>query len=238
MPRRFSEPVPFHPGSSTVPFQRTPPRRRVRLGSRQSSTSRSPVRSQPVNALDPPFNASPRMENAQNLVEMERRFNSREDSSYADRTSTLPRIKQRRRRSLSYDDDYDPFRSGDDGNNAIKLWSPPLSPRTPPPFQAYASLPATPSGLDGEPTSPFPGDDSYKRERAVSESTLREGSPGLQGDSELPPFSLWEYLREELLATDFDSHQELKWERVSNFLNIPIGVEKVAVSLYVCIARH
>ncbi|KAG8743630.1 hypothetical protein FRC11_013803, partial [Ceratobasidium sp. 423] len=41
------------------------------------------------------------------------------------------------------------------------------------------------------------------------------------------PFSLWDYLREELLATDFDSHQELKWERVSNFLNIPIAIEKI-----------
>ena len=34
-------------------------------------------------------------------------------------------------------------------------------------------------------------------------------------------------LREELLATDFDSHQELKWERVSNFLSMPIAIEKV-----------
>ena len=42
-----------------------------------------------------------------------------------------------------------------------------------------------------------------------------------------PPFSIWDYLREELLATDFDSHQELKWERVSNFLNMPIALEKV-----------
>ncbi|EIN11380.1 DUF747-domain-containing protein [Punctularia strigosozonata HHB-11173 SS5] len=42
-----------------------------------------------------------------------------------------------------------------------------------------------------------------------------------------PPFSLWDYLREELLATDFDSHQELKWERVSNFLAIPWAVEKI-----------
>ncbi|KAJ7647356.1 eukaryotic membrane protein family-domain-containing protein [Roridomyces roridus] len=41
------------------------------------------------------------------------------------------------------------------------------------------------------------------------------------------PFSLWDYLREELLATDFDSHQELKWDRVSNFLSIPIAVEKI-----------
>lgn len=42
------------------------------------------------------------------------------------------------------------------------------------------------------------------------------------------PFSLWDYLREELLATDFDSHQEMKWERVSNFLNVPIAIEKVS----------
>jgi hypothetical protein len=42
-----------------------------------------------------------------------------------------------------------------------------------------------------------------------------------------PPFSIWDYLREELLATDFDSHQELKWERVSNFLSIPVALEKV-----------
>lgn len=41
------------------------------------------------------------------------------------------------------------------------------------------------------------------------------------------PFSLWDYLREELLATDFDSHQEMKWERVSNFLHIPFALEKV-----------
>ena len=41
------------------------------------------------------------------------------------------------------------------------------------------------------------------------------------------PFSIWDYLQEELLATDFDSHQEMKWERVSNFLNIPFAIEKV-----------
>jgi hypothetical protein len=46
-----------------------------------------------------------------------------------------------------------------------------------------------------------------------------------------PPFSLWDYLREELLATDFDSHQELKWERVSNFLSIPLAMEKVNIYL-------
>lgn len=47
-----------------------------------------------------------------------------------------------------------------------------------------------------------------------------------------PPFSLWDYLREELLATDFDSHQELKWERVSNFLSMPLAIEKVRGASY------
>jgi len=47
-----------------------------------------------------------------------------------------------------------------------------------------------------------------------------------------PPFSLWDYLREELLSTDFDSHQELKWERVSNFLAIPLAMEKVGFEFY------
>lgn len=97
------------------------------------------------------------------------------------------------------------------------------------PPTAYASLPATPTESYGsnnisvyptapptpllEPLSPPP------RRRHVS------------GDSNLyeppSPFSLWDYLREEILATDFDSHQELKWERVSNFLNIPLAIEKI-----------
>lgn len=73
----------------------------------------------------------------------------------------------------------------------------------------YSSLPPTPICASPPPTAPF--------------------SPG--GSSSFivsqPPFSLWDYLQEELLATDFDSHQEMKWERVSNFLNVPVAVEKV-----------
>ena len=52
------------------------------------------------------------------------------------------------------------------------------------------------------------------------------------------PFSIWDYLREELLATDFDSHQELKWERVSNFLSMPVAMEKVRDTTYICILGH
>ncbi|KAH8828443.1 eukaryotic membrane protein family-domain-containing protein [Flagelloscypha sp. PMI_526] len=46
-------------------------------------------------------------------------------------------------------------------------------------------------------------------------------------ESSGPPFSLYDYLREELLSTDFDSHQELKWERVSNWLAVPVALEKI-----------
>lgn len=41
--------------------------------------------------------------------------------------------------------------------------------------------------------------------------------------------SLWDYLREEILATDFDSTQELKWERVTNFMAIPFWMEKIMI---------
>ncbi|KAF8514240.1 eukaryotic membrane protein family-domain-containing protein [Hysterangium stoloniferum] len=71
--------------------------------------------------------------------------------------------------------------------------------------QTYASLPPSP-------ISPSPPP-SFRHSK--------------KDDVNLPPFSIWDYLREELLATDFDSHQELKWERVSNFLQIPLAVEKI-----------
>ncbi|PIL34231.1 hypothetical protein GSI_03942 [Ganoderma sinense ZZ0214-1] len=90
----------------------------------------------------------------------------------------------------------------------------PESPDGPRQPLTYASLPPTPitSSPPLQPTSPEP-----------------VPLPAFQSlDSAYePPFSLWDYLREELLATDFDSHQELKWERVSNFLSMPIALEKM-----------
>lgn len=81
----------------------------------------------------------------------------------------------------------------------------------------YASLPPSPTGVISPTTSTC---------HVGSPEPL---SPTLPPSPTLPqaPFSLWDYLREELLATDFDSHQELKWERVSNFLSIPVAMEKV-----------
>lgn len=84
----------------------------------------------------------------------------------------------------------------------------------------YASLPPTPIS----PSPPY------------SPKSPATPLPALPTPSEPPVphrplFSLWDYLREELLATDFDSHQELKWDRVSNFLSIPLAMEKVRCGL-------
>lgn len=87
---------------------------------------------------------------------------------------------------------------------------------------AYASLPPTPLS----PSPPLPPTPSL--------SAPLPSFPSLDSFYE-PPFSIWDYLREELLATDFDSHQELKWERVSNFLSMPIAMEKVCLArCYAC----
>ncbi|KAF8984852.1 hypothetical protein BGZ46_006794 [Entomortierella lignicola] len=51
-----------------------------------------------------------------------------------------------------------------------------------------------------------------------------------------PSVSLWDYLKEELTAADFETTQELKRERVANFLNVPIAFEKMIVfGYFVCL---
>lgn len=48
--------------------------------------------------------------------------------------------------------------------------------------------------------------------------------------------SLWDHLLDEVLSCNSGSMQELKWERVSNFMSVPIWVEKmVALGLLVCL---
>ena len=86
---------------------------------------------------------------------------------------------------------------------------------------AYASLPPSPI-LRPHPSTPPPRSISPIPQKSYADVQPQEFQPG-------PPFSLWDYLREELLATDFDSHQELKWERVRNFLNMPLAMEKVGI---------
>ncbi|KDQ21929.1 hypothetical protein BOTBODRAFT_26332 [Botryobasidium botryosum FD-172 SS1] len=90
-----------------------------------------------------------------------------------------------------------------------------------------------PIRIKEEPISPTSSpQDIPKVYKSLPSSPIRSSTPTFtdetrEEDKYTPPFSLWEYLREELLATDFDSHQELKWERVGNFLSVPVAVEKI-----------
>lgn len=40
-------------------------------------------------------------------------------------------------------------------------------------------------------------------------------------------FSFWDYLRDEITVSDFDSTQEIKRERITNFFGVPGAIEKV-----------
>ncbi|GLB45078.1 putative eukaryotic membrane protein family protein [Lyophyllum shimeji] len=84
----------------------------------------------------------------------------------------------------------------------------------------YSSLPPTPIS-----SSPIPH--PFDREPPPLSPTFHAELAEETKYKPEAPFSLWDYLREELLATDFDSHQEQKWERVSNFLSIPLAMEKI-----------
>ncbi|KZT26850.1 DUF747-domain-containing protein [Neolentinus lepideus HHB14362 ss-1] len=94
-------------------------------------------------------------------------------------------------------------------------------PRLPQRF-TYSSLPPTP-------LSPSPPPD-----------TIDLASPTEPSHTDTPqphrPFSLWDYLREELVANDFDEHQEMKWERVANFLSVPVAMEKImSFGFFLCL---
>jgi hypothetical protein len=54
-----------------------------------------------------------------------------------------------------------------------------------------------------------------------------------------PSFSIWDYLKDELTASDFDSAQDLKRERVTNLLGVPGAVEKVSyLYSFQCVFLH
>lgn len=118
-------------------------------------------------------------------------------------------------RDGSHSDEDPTFRYSAADNSFTGREHEPVTPEGPRAPLTYASLPPTPISPSPplQPTSPL--------------SASLPSFPALDTAYE-PPFSLWDYLREELLATDFDSHQELKWERVSNFLSMPIALEKVS----------
>ncbi|EAU91148.2 DUF747 family protein [Coprinopsis cinerea okayama7 len=119
-----------------------------------------------------------------------------------------------------YEDDHHDIREELDWLRRARSTSPkPLIFDDEPRQAAYSSLPPTPI-LPSHP---------YEPPTPVSPLSSAFGTPEPPTKVERQdiPFSLWDYLREELLATDFDSHQEQKWERVSNFLSMPLAMEKI-----------
>ncbi|EJT97330.1 DUF747-domain-containing protein [Dacryopinax primogenitus] len=107
-------------------------------------------------------------------------------------------------------------------------------------IKVYTSLPPSPilssdpprdsSPADALSTGRFPpASELHRRSRSGSRASHRRDDDRTRMPREQRPeelFSIWDYLRAELLATDADHHQEMKWERVENFLMIPLAVEK------------
>ncbi|CAO1630419.1 unnamed protein product [Parajaminaea phylloscopi] len=115
------------------------------------------------------------------------------------------------------------------------------------PVTATLALPHSPSKVQAKPVakSPIlggalapslPEHNGKTLPNAQSERPNRpKAAPPVETVS-FAPFSLWEYLKEEVLATDFDSTQEMKWERVTNFVAVPWWVEKIILfGFFVCL---
>lgn len=104
-------------------------------------------------------------------------------------------------------------------------------PRTPPSgpvrresSQSDCSIHSAPPNI-GEGASPS----SRTGEHAQGDSTAASPSKGATERTSFQrlPFSLWDYLREEVTAVDLEGEEGMKGDRVANFLNVPMRVEKV-----------
>ncbi|KAI8146129.1 eukaryotic membrane protein family-domain-containing protein [Fennellomyces sp. T-0311] len=60
-----------------------------------------------------------------------------------------------------------------------------------------------------------------------SSPPLSAQSADHKDDADDVSFSFWDYLRDELTVSDFDSTQEIKRERITNFLGVPAAIEKL-----------
>lgn len=188
-----------------MPSSHSPRRKRIRR--RASSSAASTTR---WSAKNTPFNSGLRFPQA------------RRDSSQSPSNTPFDFSPEAQSEASDTEEDRSPPLTADD-RILLRRQSFPTAPEQPP--LTYASLPPTPISTS-PPRNITPPPASHQLDtrsdfqRVTPQNAPRETSPG-------PPFSLWDYLREELLATDFDSHQELKWERVSNFLGMPYALEKV-----------
>lgn len=69
-----------------------------------------------------------------------------------------------------------------------------------------------------------------------NESIKQKDINSAQNTSPVPFFTLWDYFKDELTASEFDTLQELKRERVTNFLGIPWSIEKLMIfGFFICL---
>jgi hypothetical protein len=107
------------------------------------------------------------------------------------------------------------------------------TPRTPgrspsPPLRPHSALSDPGEGSRFYPASPTSDHSDETERRPFSRGGSVDPYPlGLQA----LPFSLVDYLKEEIRATELDGFQELKTERITNFLSVPFAVERVRARL-------
>lgn len=77
---------------------------------------------------------------------------------------------------------------------------------------------------------PTRDDESLSPEPSTPTSATRGRGSSNVGARFLPT-SLWDYLREEISASELDGSQEMKAERVTNFFAVPMAVEQVSLSI-------
>ncbi|CAG8549729.1 4016_t:CDS:10 [Ambispora leptoticha] len=58
---------------------------------------------------------------------------------------------------------------------------------------------------------------------------LNEKESRLDSGQQIPNFGIWDYLKDEITALDFEPSEEITTERVTNFLTIPIAIEKLMI---------
>jgi hypothetical protein len=101
--------------------------------------------------------------------------------------------------------------------------------RSPSPLSSSASSPSPSS-----PSTPFvhqTPSSLYARSPSPAENDERRKKWDGYRMQQIIPFSLWDYLQEEVLAVEMDGEEGVKSERVTNFLTVPGEVEKVSGSL-------
>lgn len=90
---------------------------------------------------------------------------------------------------------------------------------------------STPVSRVHTPTTPLEGDSAFWSASSHSGIQQPPDTPRRRS-ARMLPFSLWDYLQEEVHTSDLDGSQDVKSERVSNFLMVPMQAEKVTFFLY------